>query len=157
MTQSKPDKYAQILKEARSILEGEESLIARMATLSCLLHTAFADRIWTGFYLADPARPGELVVGPYQGSLGCLRIPPGRGVCGAAVISKQTQVVNNVQDFSGHIACDNRSVSEIVVPVLDTQGQLLAVLDIDSDKPAMFDAADQQGLEALVAAIFPSD
>ncbi|MCI5044113.1 MAG: GAF domain-containing protein [Aquisalinus sp.] len=150
----KAETYARVTKEILSVLEGERNDIARMATISCLLHEAFEDRIWTGFYIVDPEKPKELVVGPYQGTLGCLRIPFGKGVCGTAAAELVTQVVEDVHDFPGHIACDSRSVSEIVVPVRNDKGALIAVLDIDSDKPAMFDATDKDALEHLVEQIF---
>jgi len=111
---------------------------------------AFGPRFfWTGFYVVDPLKPTELVVGPYQGTLGCLRIPFGRGVCGAAAASGQTQLVKDVHAFPGHIACDSRSNSEIVVPVFDASGALAAVLDVDSTELAAFDEEDQAGLEAI--------
>ncbi|MEO1311622.1 MAG: GAF domain-containing protein [Pseudomonadota bacterium] len=148
--------YDQVAREIAAVVEGEPNLVARMATVACLLHEAFENRIWTGFYVVDPDKDEELVVGPYQGSLGCLRIPFGKGVCGAAAKTGETQVVDDVHDFPGHIACDARSVSEIVVPVSDAAGRLIAVLDIDSDLPAQFDADDAAALEELVAAVFGS-
>ena len=99
-------------------------------------------------------KPRELVVGPYQGTLGCLRIAFGRGVCGAAAATGQTQVVEDVNAFPDHIACDARSQSEIVVPVFDARGELIAVFDVDSDRPAAFDALDAQWLERILAATF---
>ncbi|NRA31163.1 MAG: GAF domain-containing protein, partial [Parvularculaceae bacterium] len=107
-----------------------------------------------GFYVVDPDKPEELVVGPYQGTLGCLRIPFGRGVCGAAAATLETQVVKDVHQFEGHIACDSRSVSEIVVPVRDETGKLIAVLDIDNPNEGTFDDTDQKHLEALVVDTF---
>ena len=151
---SLPATYDQLTREALSVLEGEPNLTARMATVACLLAQAFPDNIWTGFYVVDPGKADELVVGPYQGTLGCLRIAFGRGVCGAAAASGETQVVEDVHDFPGHIACDSRSVSEIVVPLLDADGRLIAVLDIDSPQAGTFGEADRVGLEALVAAVF---
>ncbi len=146
--------YNRITKEILAVLEGETNDIARMATISCLLHEAFASRIWTGFYILDPEKPDELVVGPYQGTLGCLRIPFGKGVCGVAAETQATQVVDDVHTFPGHIACDGRSVSEIVVPVRSKSGELIAVLDIDSDRAAMFDETDKAALEQLIAVVF---
>lgn len=145
--------YDRVSREILSVLEGEANNVARMATISCLLHEAFEARIWTGFYCVDPQKPEELVVGPYQGTLGCLRIPFGKGVCGVAAATGQTQIVADVHDFPGHIACDSRSVSEIVVPVFEKDA-LIAVLDIDSGEPAMFDETDGEKLECLVRAIF---
>ena len=102
----------------------------------------------------DPASGDELVVGPYQGTLGCLRIPFGRGVCGAAAAERRTQIVEDVHAFPGHIACDSRSASEIVVPVLDVSGDLIAVLDVDATEKAAFDAVDAEWLERLTTKVF---
>ncbi|NNL88788.1 MAG: GAF domain-containing protein [Marinicaulis sp.] len=124
-----------------------------MATVSNILHHAFAHYFWTGFYVVDPEKPDELVIGPYQGSMGCLRIPLGKGVCGTAATTRETQIVDDVHAFPGHIACDARSASEIVVPVL-TDRKLIAVFDVDSDKPAQFDEDDKAGLEKILAASF---
>jgi GAF domain-containing protein len=115
-----------------------------------MLAAAFDHYFWTGFYLVDPEKREELVVGPYQGSLGCLRIAFGQGVCGTAARSRQTQVVADVHAFPGHIACDSRSASEIVVPVVDAEGRLIAVFDVDSEAPAAFDAADAEWLERIL-------
>ncbi|MGF1461571.1 MAG: GAF domain-containing protein [Maricaulaceae bacterium] len=142
--------YAALREEIAAVLEGEPNAVARYATTACLLHGAFQPRfLWTGFYLVDPDKPTELVVGPYQGTLGCLRIPLGRGVCGAAAAQRKTVIVDDVHAFDGHIACDSRSNSEIVVPVLTPGGDLLGVLDVDSAQPGAFDAADKAGLEAI--------
>ena len=105
-------------------------------------------------YVVDPDKERELVVGPYQGTLGCLRIAFGRGVCGAAAASGQTQLVPDVHAFPGHIACDGRSQSEVVVPVFDAAGALIAVLDVDSDQPAAFDEVDAHWLEKIVRDTF---
>lgn len=153
-TTSKLALYAQTEKEILSILDGEGHVIAQMATIACCLSHAFPENIWTGFYLVDPQKDRELVVGPYQGTLGCLRIPFDRGVCGAAAATGQTQLVHDVHAFPGHIACDSRSVSEIVVPVVNKDGDLIAVLDIDNPEAGAFDAVDQQALEALVLRVF---
>jgi GAF domain-containing protein len=115
-----------------------------------MLHTAFAGRFfWCGFYLVDPRKPEELVVGPYQGSLGCLRIPFGKGVCGAAAIERRTIIVPDVEAFPGHIACDSRTQSEIVVPIFEPNGALAGVLDVDSVERDDFDIQDARGLEAI--------
>lgn len=150
----KPARYAEVAKEIAAVLDGETNLIARMATLSNILHHAFDHYFWTGFYLVDPDKPDELVIGPYQGTLGCLRIPFGQGVCGAAAARRETVIVEDVHAFEGHIACDARSQSEIVVPVFDGSGTLIAVFDVDSDRKAMFDEADREGLEAIMQASF---
>jgi L-methionine (R)-S-oxide reductase len=145
----KSEAYARLAELQAVLLEGSDDPIAGMATTSALLHHAFG-HLWTGFYRV--VEPGRLLrVGPYQGSLGCLDIAFGRGVCGTAAADARTVVVPDVHAFPGHIACDGRSRSEIVVPVFDADGSLLAVLDIDSAEPAMFDDVDAEGLERLMA------
>jgi len=120
-----------------------------MATLAALIHHAFG-HLWTGFYRV--IIPGQLLrVGPYQGSLGCLDIAFGRGVCGTAAAEMKTVIVPDVDKFPGHIACDARARSEIVVPVLNRRGDLIAVLDVDSDRLDAFKMEDQQGLERIVS------
>ncbi|WP_419251763.1 GAF domain-containing protein [Caulobacter sp. ErkDOM-YI] len=147
-------RYAEVAAEIASVLDGEPNVTARMATVASMLANSFDHYFWTGFYVVDPAKERELVVGPYQGTLGCLRIAYGRGVCGAAAQTGQTQLVADVHAFPGHIACDSRSESEIVVPVFDAEGRLIAVFDVDSDRPAAFDAVDQQGLETILKTTF---
>ena len=145
----KSEAYAELEGHMASVLAGIDDEIAVMATLSCLLHYGFG-HLWTGFYRV--VEPGRLLrVGPYQGTLGCLEIAFGRGVCGTAAAGRHTVVVPDVEAFPGHIACDGRSRSEIVVPVLRADGTLLAVLDIDSEHPATFDDADRMALERIVA------
>ena len=152
--ETKPEAYDRVLKEISAVVAGEAFAVARYASAACILVQNFAPRFfWTGFYIVDPDKPDELVVGPYQGTLGCLRIPFGKGVCGAAAASGQTQLVKDVHAFPGHIACDARSQSEIVVPVFDAEGRLAAVLDIDSDRKNAFDADDRDGLEAICRAL----
>ena len=119
-----------------------------------MLSAEFEAFFWTGFYCVDSGRDRELVVGPYQGALGCLRIAFGRGVCGAAAERRETLIVPDVDAFPGHIACDSRSRSEIVVPVMDEAGDLIAVLDVDSTELAAFDKDDAAGLEAIVRRVF---
>ena len=119
-----------------------------------MLAASFETFFWTGFYVVDQAKERELVVGPYQGTLGCLRIAFSRGVCGAAAASGQTQLVPDVHAFPGHIACDGRSQSEVVVPVFDASGALIAVLDVDSDRPAAFDEVDVEWLERILRDTF---
>jgi L-methionine (R)-S-oxide reductase len=147
-------RYATVAEEIASVLEGEPNLTARMATVASMLAASFEHYFWTGFYVVDPERKDELVVGPYQGTLGCLRIAYGRGVCGAAAATGQTQLVPDVHAFPGHIACDSRSASELVVPVFDGRGRLIAVFDVDSDQPAAFDERDAVGLETILKATF---
>jgi L-methionine (R)-S-oxide reductase len=122
--------------------------VTAMATIASLVHHGF-QHLWTGFYRV--VVPGKLLrVGPYQGTLGCLDIAFGKGVCGAAAAEQRTIVVDDVHAFPGHITCDGRSRSEIVAPVFDKKGALIAVFDIDSDKLAAFDDRDRAGLEALL-------
>jgi len=148
--EEKRARYEELRKEVGAVMTGETSRTARFATASCLLSEAFRPRFfWTGFYEVDPNKPDELVVGPYQGTMGCLRIPFGRGVCGAAAVSGETQLVADVHAIADHIACDARTNSEIVVPVLDVTGALVAVLDVDSEQPDAFDDIDREGLEAI--------
>lgn len=154
MSASKKEKYREAAAEVAAVIEGEANLVARMATVSNILHHAFDHYFWTGFYLVDRDKPNELVIGPYQGTLGCLRIPFTKGVCGAAATRRETLIVEDVHEFPGHIACDSRSESEIVVPVFDRDGRLFAVFDVDSDRKAQFDETDREGLETILKASF---
>lgn len=146
--------YAELVTEIASVVAGETSLTARYATTISLLKAAFGGRFfWCGLYEVDPLKPDELVVGPYQGSLGCLRIPFGKGVCGTSALIRKTIIVPDVHAFPGHIACDSRSNSEIVVPVFSSDHRLVAVLDVDSEDFAAFDETDARGLEAVCRAM----
>lgn len=153
-TEQKKVLYAEAEKELISITEGETNIPALMATVTCILAQKFDYYFWTGFYNVDPEKKNELVVGPYQGTLGCLRIPFGRGVCGAAAATRETQLVADVHAFPGHIACDSRTNSEIVVPVINGDGELIAVLDVDSVEHNSFDEIDRIALETLMQRIF---
>jgi GAF domain-containing protein len=139
--------YAQLHAHLIGVLTGIDDDITGMATLSALIHHAFR-HLWTGFYRV--AGPDLLRVGPYQGTVGCLEIAFGRGVCGTAAAERRTIVVPDVDRFPGHISCDAHSKSEIVVPVFDKHGTLMAVLDIDSERRATFDQEDANGLERIV-------
>ncbi|SDE44936.1 GAF domain-containing protein [Myxococcus virescens] len=144
----KAEAYAELKQHVRAVLEGIDDDITGMATMSCLLHHAFG-HLWTGFYRV--VTPGRLLrVGPYQGTLGCLEIPFGKGVCGASAAKGESVVVADVHAFPGHITCDGRSASEIVVPVFGRNRELLAVLDIDSEYKNTFDEVDRRELEELV-------
>ena len=151
---AKAARYAALAEEIAAVLAGEANLVARQATVTSMLADAFEHYFWTGFYLVDPAKPDELVVGPYQGTLGCLRIAFGRGVCGAAAAERKTVIVADVDAFPGHIACDSRSKSEIVTPVFDRAGALIGVFDVDSTELAAFDETDAAGLERILRQTF---
>jgi GAF domain-containing protein len=154
----KAERYAALRAEIAAVIAGEPNITARYATAASLLAQAFPERFfWTGFYIVDPGKPNELVVGPYQGTLGCLRIPFGKGVCGACAAKRETIIVPDVHAFPGHIACDSRSNSEIVTPVLDRSGALAAVLDVDSIAFDAFDAVDEAGLEAICGDLLTLD
>jgi L-methionine (R)-S-oxide reductase len=144
----KADAYAQLSAQLASLLDGVDDAVTAMATISCVIHHGFG-HLWTGFYRV--VGPSLLRVGPYQGTLGCLEIAFGRGVCGTAAAERRTVVVPDVAAFPGHITCDGRSQSEIVVPVFGPDGALVAVFDVDSDRPGTFDDADARGLEGLLA------
>jgi GAF domain-containing protein len=146
MSNEKTAMYRLLNQQAKALIEQETDLIANMANLSALLFNQLPDLNWAGFYIM---RNGELVLGPFQGQVACVRIPVGKGVCGTAVATGQVQLVTDVHEFPGHIACDAASNSEIVLP-LRHNGDIIAVLDIDSPSLARFDADDQTGLEQLI-------
>jgi GAF domain-containing protein len=146
---AKEERYATLAAQIEATLRGEPDLTAVMASIACLLHNGLPYYFWTGFYRR--VGPTRLLVGPYQGTLGCLDIDFARGVCGACATREETIVVDDVHAFPGHIACDSASASEIVVPVFGARGQLIAVLDVDSTLPAAFDEVDQRWLERIVA------
>jgi L-methionine (R)-S-oxide reductase len=144
----KPTVYRDLLQQLDGLLAGcGGDAVTIMASTACLLHQALPYASWAGFYRV--VAPRLLRVGPYQGPLGCLEIPFERGVCGAAARERRTQLVEDVHAFPGHIACDAAARSEIVVPISDRRGELVAVLDLDSHRPAAFDEADRDGLEAV--------
>jgi GAF domain-containing protein len=147
-TTDKPAGYAELSRSLRALLEGEPDLVACAANMAALLYWSLPGLNWAGFYLVEP-RTGDLLLGPFQGKPACVRIPIGRGVCGAAAERRETVVVADVHAFEGHIACDSASNSEVVVPILDGE-RLIGVLDLDSPVPARFDADDARGLEVLV-------
>ncbi|MDC9497453.1 MULTISPECIES: GAF domain-containing protein [unclassified Pseudoalteromonas] len=143
----KHDFYQSLVKQTESLIAGESNVIANMANVSALLFTSLEDVNWAGFYFMDS--PSELVLGPFQGNPACIRIPFGKGVCGTAAATLETQLIEDVHAFDGHIACDAASNSEIVVPIMKND-KIVAVLDIDSPTIGRFDTDDQAGLEALV-------
>jgi GAF domain-containing protein len=151
---AKTDAYAAVADTIDQLLAGTTDDVTAMATISAVLHHGFGF-LWTGFYRV--VSPTLLRVGPYQGTVGCLEIAIGRGVCGTAAAERRTVVVADVDAFPGHITCDARSRSEIVVPVFDRDETLIAVLDIDSDRVATFDADDQRGLERIVGRFARTD
>lgn len=142
----KAELYAELLMQARGLLHDEHDLVANAANFSSLLFHSLPDLNWVGFYLL---KDGELLVGPFQGKPACVHIALGKGVCGTAARTRETQVVPDVNQFPGHIFCDGDSLSELVVPLMKRDGTLLGVLDLDSPKLARFDQEDRKGLEAL--------
>ena len=148
-TADKATLYDDMLSAADALTAGEPDPVANMANLAALLWQFLPDLNWAGFYrMVD----GELVLGPFQGKPACIRIPVGRGVCGAAAASRETQLIADVHAFPGHIACDAASASELVVPVIQ-DGALVGVIDLDSPRPARFDAEDAAGIERLATLI----
>jgi L-methionine (R)-S-oxide reductase len=143
---SKAEAYRELLAQWTALLAGERDGLANCANMSALLYEALPNVNWAGFYFL---RGSELVLGPFQGKVACVRIAVGRGVCGTAAALKETVIVADVHAFAGHIACDAASRSEIVVPLIHG-GRLLGVLDVDSPQPARFDHEDGTGLTALV-------
>lgn len=143
--------HRQLLAAAEALTAGEPDAVANMANVAALIWEFMPDLNWAGFYRVAPAKSGsaeELVLGPFVGRPACIRIPFGKGVCGAAAESRATQRVEDVHAFPGHIACDAASASELVVPVL-REGAVVAVIDLDSPRPARFTAEDAAGIEAL--------
>ena len=147
LTGSKPAQYREFNQQLAALIGDERDLVANMANMAALIFHQLPDLNWAGFYLM---KDGELVLGPFQGKPACIRIPLGRGVCGTAAATRQTQVVPDVHAFPGHIACDADSRSEIVVPMI-AAGAVVGVLDLDSPRPGRFDEDDRAGLEAATA------
>lgn len=143
---NKKEFYASLNEELKSLVESISYGIANLANASALLYESLEDLNWAGFYLM---RDEHLVLGPFQGKVACIEIPVGRGVCGTAVEKDETQLVRNVHEFPGHIACDSASNSEIVIPI-HKNGEIFGVLDIDSPSLARFDEEDQEGLQEFV-------
>ena len=150
---SKREHYADLVQQARGLLHGEPDLIANAANFSALVFHSLPQVNWAGFYFFDGT---ELVVGPFQGKPACIRIALGRGVCGTAAQSRQTQLIRDVNAFDGHIACDAASQSEVVVPLIKADGNLLGVWDVDSPVTDRFDDEDRAGMEALCAVFMAS-
>jgi L-methionine (R)-S-oxide reductase len=149
-TETLAKRYQRIHVQLESLILKTENRLARMATISALLYHKMPHFFWTGFYLLDK---GDLVVGPYQGSLACLVLEKKKGVCWAGILSRKTIIVPDVHKFPGHIACDSRSNSEIVVPLFDEKNEIWGVLDVDSEKPNAFSDVDKEWLERIVRLI----
>lgn len=147
-TRNKPAAYRDLAQQARGLMAGEHDFIANAANFAALVFNALPDLNWAGFYLFDGT---ELVVGPFQGRPACIRIALGKGVCGTAAVTRETQIVDDVAAHPNHIYCDPRSCSEIVVPLAHADGSLIGVWDVDSAHVARFDADDRAGMEALCA------
>ena len=145
--QSRADTYRELLPQLLAMIEAEHDTIATLANLSAALHQAFGFH-WVGFYLV---KADELVLGPFHGPVACTRIAKGKGVCGTAWSENKTQLVPNVEQFPGHIACSSQTKSEIVVPLHDERGNIWAVLDVDSDKQDDFTDTDRDALEQLAS------
>ena len=143
----KAEFYRELAGQLEALLAGESDVVANAANTSALLYQMMPDLNWAGFYMM---REGELVLGPFQGKPACVRIPVGRGVCGAAVERRASVLVEDVHAFPGHIACDSASRSELVVPLIGREG-VIGVIDLDSPSPARFDVADQAGIERIAA------
>lgn len=148
---SKAERWATLLPQVEAMLRGETDAVAAMANVATMIHFTFAN-LWTGFYRAIG---DELVLGPFQGPLACVRIARGRGVCGTAWERATTLIVPDVEQFPGHIACSSASRSEIVVPIIDNDGSVKGVIDIDSERLAAFDHTDAAALEQIAALLSP--
>ncbi|HNY94956.1 MAG TPA: GAF domain-containing protein [Flexilinea sp.] len=142
--------YKQLARQLVFLLQGETDQVAILANTAALLMTELENVSWAGFYLE---KEGELILGPFQGKPACIHIPLGKGVCGTAFVTRQTLRVPDVHAFSGHIACDSESASEIVIPLSNRSGKLIGVMDLDSKKPDRFSEDDQAGLEMLAVAL----
>ncbi|HPE55478.1 MAG TPA: GAF domain-containing protein [Bacteroidales bacterium] len=146
----KKNRYNRIFKQLEELLAPHDNPIAAMATIAAVLHNKFDHFFWTGFYLLQD---GELIVGPYQGSVACIKLKKNTGVCWAGINNKETVLVPDVHQFPGHIACDSRSQSEIVLPVRNKKGEIIGVMDVDSKELNSFDEADREGLEKIITLI----
>jgi len=153
MSGDKTKFYQLLTKQLTSLLAGERYWVSNLSQFSALLNTSLEDINWVGFYLSK--KGGSLVLGPFQGNVACVNIPFGKGVCGTSAAEKRTLLVEDVEQFSGHIACDSRSRSEIVVPLLAHE-RLVGVLDIDSPNLNRFDSDDASGLQSLVEVLIDS-
>ncbi len=148
---SKEKKYVRIKEQIKELVKDIKSPLSRMATINALLHHKMSGFFWTGFYLLDK---GELLVGPYQGTLACILLKKDTGVCWAGINRRETVIVPDVEQFDGHIACSSLTRSEIVVPVFNASGEVVGVLDVDSREPDHFDDTDRKYLEEIVHLVF---
>lgn len=156
---SKEERYKLLLPQIDALIKDERNLIANISNITSVLKYSFDNFLWVGFYFTDNNNPGELVLGPFQGRVACTRIKFGQGVCGTAAERKEAIIVNDVNEFPGHIVCDSLSKSEIVVPVLKN-GEVLGVLDIDSERYGNFDETDKKYLSKMlenILNIFPDE
>jgi len=147
----KKKRYQRLFLQLKKLLENSNNPIANMATIVAVLHNKIDYFFWTGFYLLDNS---ELIVGPYQGSLACLKLKKNIGVCWAGINQKKTIIIDDVENFAGHIACDSRSKSEIVIPLKNIKGEIIGVFDVDSKLTNSFDETDAEGLENINKLIF---
>lgn len=147
----KSGRYERLYEQIEILLKKSNNPYSNMATIVAVLHHKMNYFFWTGFYLLNE---GKLQVGPYQGSLACIDLPENTGVCWKGICDEKPVIVSDVHQFPGHIACDSRSNSEIVVPVFDKKGQIMGVLDVDSDQKNSFDAVDAEWLSKIVAMVF---
>lgn len=147
----KKKRYQRLFLQLKKLLENSNNPIANMATIVAVLHNKIDYFFWTGFYLLDNS---ELIVGPYQGSLACLKLKKNIGVCWACINQKKTIIIDDVENFAGHIACDSRSKSEIVIPLKNIKGEIIGVLDVDSKVTNSFDETDAEGLENIIKLVF---
>jgi len=147
----KQKRYQRLYLQLEKLLENSNKPITNMATIVAVLHNKIDYFFWTGFYLLDNS---ELIVGPYQGSLACLKLKKNIGVCWAGINQKKTIIIDDVENFAGHIACDSRSKSEIVIPLKNIKGEIIGVLDVDSKVTNSFDETDAEGLENIIKLVF---
>ena len=150
MTNKKATRYERIYNQLHDLVIKSNDSTARMASIAAVLHHKMEGFFWTGFYLL---REGNLIVGPYQGPVACLELKKNTGVCWAGINQKKTIIVPDVEKFPGHIACDSRSRSEIVIPLKNSKGKIFGVLDVDSNKPDQFDETDAAWLEKITALV----
>ncbi len=148
----KSQRYERIYQQLHELTQPVSNPVSRMATITAVLHHKFNQFFWTGYYLLD--EKGDLLVGPYQGPVACLKLAPDKGVCRAGITEEKTIIVEDVNQFPGHIACDTRSKSEIVVPLRNKNDKIVGVLDVDSDKYSSFDETDDRWLKRINKLIF---